>query len=316
METMFTIETYKTHHRKYDDIKAGNIKPFLKWAGCKGQLLSEIRKYYPFDDININKYAEPFIGGAVLFDILNQYSLKEIYISDINQELINTYKVIQSKVNDLISLLKVLESKYINTDTQERQNIYLKARNDFNNIKLDKYKLNTEKAALFIFLNKTCFNGLYRVNKQGLFNVPMGAYKKPIICNSENLYAVSNKIQNINIVYGDYSQSADFIDKHTFVYFDPPYRPLTKTSSFTAYSENNFDDSEQIRLADFVNKIHSKGAKILISNSDPTYINQQDLFFHKLYSSYKIHKVHAARMINSKVQTRGKITELLITNYV
>lgn len=307
------MKTLKKNNNSKENKQA---KPFLKWAGGKGQLISEIEKYYPFTDTRFTKYVEPFVGGgAVLFDILNKYQLKEIYISDINKELINTYNVIQNNVEDLISILSNLETEFLNANSDLRKEIYLNVRNNFNAIILDKCDLyNIEKAAYMIFLNKTCFNGLYRVNKQGLFNVPIGAYKKPTICDADNLYNIANKIQKINIVYGDYSQSADFIDNHTFVYFDPPYRPLTKTSSFTAYSENNFDDTEQIRLAEFVDKMHLKGAKIIVSNSDPANINQQDLFFYNIYNSYKINKIYAKRMINSKGQARGQITELLITN--
>lgn len=315
---MYITDTYSTLGNKNYTTELNKIKPFLKWAGGKGQLISEIEKYYPFDTSNINKYAEPFIGGgAILFDILNKYNLQDIYISDINKELINTYKVIQKNIDDLIELLSDMENKYLHADNHLRKKIYLTSRDNFNNIKLDINNLcNVEKAALMIFLNKTCFNGLYRVNKQGLFNVPMGAYKNPTICNIVNLYNISAKIQNINMICGDYSKSADFIDEYTFVYIDPPYRPLTSTSNFTSYSENNFDDNEQVRLAKFIDKIHLKGAKIVISNSDPTNTNEQDNFFYKLYSSYNINKVNATRMINSNGKSRGKIKELLITNFI
>lgn len=315
---MYITNTYSILNNKYHTTELNKIKPFLKWAGGKGQLIYEIEKYYPFSTTKINKYAEPFIGGgAVLFDILNKYNLQDIYISDINKELINTYRVIQNNIDDLIVLLSEMENKYLNADNHLRKKIYLTARDNFNNIKLNINNLyNIEKAALMIFLNKTCFNGLYRVNKQGLFNVPMGAYKNPTICDIVNLYNISTKIQNLNIICGDYSKSADFIDEYTFVYVDPPYRPLTSTSKFTSYSENNFNDDEQIRLAKFIDKIHLKGAKIVISNSDPTNTNKQDDFFYKLYSSYNINKVNATRMINSNGKSRGKIKELLITNFI
>ena len=166
-----------------------------------------------------------------------------------------------------------------------------------------------------IFLNKTCFNGLFRVNRKGLFNVPMGAYKNPLICDEINLRLVSEKLKNVNIVCGDYKKSADFIDEHTFVYFDPPYRPLTETSNFTAYTENSFNDEEQIALADFVSEMTDKGAKVLVSNSDPKNVNIFDNFFDDIYSSYKIKRIEAARMINCKSEERGKIKELLISNF-
>ena len=168
---------------------------------------------------------------------------------------------------------------------------------------------------MIIFLNKTCFNGLFRVNKKGLFNVPMGAYKNPLICDEINLRAVSEKLQKVTIVCGDYRKSAEFIDKNTFVYFDPPYRPITDTASFTAYTENLFNDEEQVELAHFVDDMHRKGAKIVVSNSDPKNSNTQDDFFDNIYSTHKIKRVEATRMINCNSEARGKIKELLISNF-
>ena len=246
------------------------VKPFLKWAGGKGQLLSEIEKYYPFENGEITKYAEPFVGGgAVLFDILSKYDLEAIYISDINAELINTYRTIRDDIEELIDMLMVMQSEFVPICTDDRKAYYLAKRERFNDLKVNvNENINIEKAALMIFLNKTCFNGLFRVNKKGLFNVPMGAYKNPMICDEENLRAVSEKLQNVKIVCGDYRESADFIDKNTFVYFDPPYRPITNTASFTAYTENPFNDEEQIELARFVDDMHRKGAKIVVGISE------------------------------------------------
>ena len=251
---------------RYSKCDSKKVKPFLKWAGGKGQLLSEIEKYYPFESGKITKYAEPFVGGgAVLFDILSKYDLEEVYIGDINAELINTYTVIRDEVDGLIESLYDLQSDYIPLDTDGRKAYYMKKRDRFNDLKLNgDGKGSIEKAALMIFLNKTCFNGLYRVNKKGLFNVPMGAYKNPMICDEENLRAVSEKLQNVRIVCGDYRESAGFIDENTFVYFDPPYRPITNTASFTAYTESLFNDEEQIELARFVNDMHRKGAKAVV----------------------------------------------------
>ena len=292
------------------------MKPFLKWAGGKNQLLSEITKYYPFDDV-ITKYAEPFIGGgAVLFDILSKYDLKEIYISDINNELINTYCIIRDNVDKLVETLSLMQKEFISMDNDNRKKYYIERRNRFNELKVNGNEdVNIEKAALMIFLNKTCFNGLYRVNKKGLFNVPMGAYKNPLICDEANLSAVSKKLKNITIICGDYRQSEKFIDQNTFVYFDPPYRPLSKTASFTSYTENNFDDNAQIELANFVDTLNKKGAKILVSNSDPKNSNKNDTFFDNIYSDYKIKRIDATRMINRNGNSRGKIKELLISNF-
>ncbi len=293
-----------------------NVKPFLKWAGGKSQLLPEIEKYYPFQKNNITKYAEPFVGGgAVLFDVLNKYNLQEIYIGDTNAELINTYKVVRDSVEELISFLLTLQDNYIPMSPTERKTFYLSKREKFNFLKMNDTGENIEKAALMIFLNRTCFNGLYRVNKKGFFNVPIGSYKNPLICDEKNLRAVSQKLQNVKIVCGDYTQSSEFIDKSTFVYFDPPYRPISNTANFTAYNETVFTDSEQLELAKFVDSVHNKGAKIIISNSDPKNVDTEDNFFDDIYSKYTINRIDANRMINCNGKSRGKIKELLISNF-
>ncbi len=301
------------HHSK----KASScVKPFLKWAGGKGQLLKEIECYYPFMG-GITKYAEPFVGGgAVLFDILSKYDVEAVYISDTNAELINTYCIIRDAINDLVELLSVYQSEYNHLDPASRKKYYINKRGRFNDLKIGGRDWeNIEKASLMIFLNRTCFNGLYRVNRKGLFNVPMGSYKNPLICDEDNLRSVSEKLQGVTIVCGDYQKAADFIDEHTFVYFDPPYRPITDTASFTAYTENLFDDEDQIRLAQFVEKMRQKGAKIVVSNSDPKNSNAEDAFFDVIYASWNIKRVVASRMINCNGEARGKIRELLISNY-
>ena len=292
-------------------------KPFIKWVGGKGQLLPEINKLYPVElGKNIKKYAEIFVGGgAVLFDILSKYKLDEVYISDKNLELINTYKSIRDNVDILIKSLKEMEEQYIPLDNENRKDYYYKKREEYNSLKINSEVNNIEKAVLFIFLNKTCFNGLYRVNKKGEFNVPMGAYKKPKICDEENLKNVSLTLRNVKIVYADYRESESFIDEKTFVYIDPPYRPLNITSSFTSYTENDFNDKEQIELAEYINVLNKKGAKIVISNSDPKNNDIDDNFFDKLYDNYNINRVKATRMLNSNASLRGAINELLITNY-
>ena len=301
----------------YSQGNGKKVKPFLKWAGGKGQLLAEIKKYYPFEDGKNTKYAEPFVGGgAVLFDILSKYDLEEVYISDINAELINTYRIVRDNIDELIAMLVIMQNEFVPMDTEHRKTYYMAKRELFNDLKTNGNKtVNLEKSALMIFLNKTCFNGLFRVNKKGLFNVPMGAYKNPMICDEENLRAVSEKLQNVKIVCGDYKESSDFIDADTFVYFDPPYRPITGTASFTAYTENLFNDEEQIELARFVDDMHRKGAKIVVSNSDPKNSNTEDDFFDNIYSSHKIKRVEATRMINCNREARGKIKELLISNF-
>ena len=290
-------------------------KPFIKWAGGKGQLLNAIRKKYPTElGGKINKYAEPFIGGgAVFFDVLNQCNFDEIYISDINQELIRTYIVIRDCVDELIKVLQRHESEYLSANSDKRKAIYYENREKFNDLKLvDDRTL--ELAALFIFLNRTCFNGLYRVNAKGGFNVPQGSYKNPCICDESNLRAVSEKLRGVNIVCGDYRLASDFIDSKTFAYFDPPYRPLTTTANFTAYAQVGFDDMAQTELAEFINGMSEKGAYVVASNSDPKNVDEFDDFFDRLYSRHSILRIEASRAINSNGAKRGKISELLIAS--
>lgn len=294
------------------------VKPFIKWAGGKNQLLTEIRRTYPIQlGKKIDRYCEPFIGGgAVFFDILNNYSLNEIYINDINTELINTYKMIQQNVCELIGELEKLQYAYLPLQAEGRKEFYTEMRIKFNDLKVNGNEtVNLEKAVLFIFLNKTCFNGLFRVNSRGLFNVPMGAYKNPLICDKDNLIMVSKSLQNVEIQCGDYSNSANFVTENTFVYIDPPYRPLTETANFTSYNETAFNDNEQIRLANFVNQLDELGAKVVVSNSDPKNSDSEDQFFDELYGAFTIDRISANRMINCNGDNRGKIRELLICNY-
>jgi DNA adenine methylase len=290
-------------------------KPFLKWAGGKTQILNDIRKYYIFDN-NITKYVEPFIGGgAVLFDILNKYDLKEVYISDINADLINTYSCIKNKVENLILILEDIEKEFLRLNFEKRKEYYMLKRDEFNNIETSSCECLIKKSALMIFLNKTCFNGLFRVNKSNKFNVPFGDYKNPKICDTINLRSISKKLKNVNIVCDDYKKSLEVIDNNTFVYIDPPYRPISLTSSFTSYSKSSFNDKEQVELSEFINNINKIGAKFLMSNSDPKNYNSNDNFFDDLYSNYNINRILANRSINSKGNLRNKITELLISNF-
>ena len=284
-------------------MKYKTVKPFVKWAGGKSQLLNDIRAKYPE---KIDKYCEPFVGGgAVLLDVLANCQPKEVLINDINAELANTYSQIKNSVDELIGVLSEMQESFCAKNDDDRKVIYLAKRERFNDLKVNgDEQINLEKAALFIFLNKTCFNGLYRVNRKGLFNVPIGSYKKPPICDAESLRLISGLLKNVQIKCGDYSECADFIDENTFVYIDPPYRPLTATASFTSYSENEFGDKQQIELGKFVDKISAKGAKVLISNSDPKNSDESDSFFDDLYSSYTIMRVSAKRMINSKATGR------------
>jgi DNA adenine methylase len=259
------------------------------------------------------RYIEPFVGsGALLFHLLNNYKIKEAYIIDINENLINLYLVIKNNVFELIEQLKSFADEYKSLSENKRKEYYYLKREEYNQEKEDKIK----KAALLIFLNKTCFNGLYRTNKKGEFNVPFGKYKNPKILDQENLIAVANKLKNVNIYSGDFEISKNFpLDEETLIYFDPPYRPISKTSSFTSYSANDFDDNEQIRLKKFFDYVTSKGAKAILSNSDPKNFDPNDSFFDNLYKNYIIERIFAKRSINSNSEKRGYIREILIRNY-
>ena len=294
------------------------VKSFVKWAGGKSQLLPDIRKKYPAElGKSIIKYCEPFVGGgAVLFDILSRYDIEEILINDINAELINTYTQIKMNLSALITELATIQDCFLPFDTEKRKEYYYNKRERFNYLKVNGDEaVNLEKAALFIFLNKTCFNGLFRVNKQGLFNVPMGAYKKPMICDNTNLENISQLLQSVTIKCGDYKDCLNFIDENTFAYIDPPYRPLTDTASFTSYAETGFADKEQIELGQFMDNLNAKGANVIVSNSDPKNSDENDNFFDEIYNKYNIARVTAKRMINCNGDSRGTVSELLISNY-
>lgn len=290
-------------------------KPFIKWVGGKGQLLEEIRKKYP---THIEKYCEPFVGGgAVLFDVLNKFKPKEVLINDINKELINVYSQIKNNCNILIDKLSEMNMLYKSKDMERNKDFFYKVRKRYNEIKVKGMRSeNIEKAILFIFLNKTCFNGLYRVNSKGLFNVPYNNAKNPLLCDKKNLLACSALLQNVEMTSYDYRRCKSFIDNKTFVYIDPPYRPITKTARFTSYSENGFSDKKQLELHTFISEIVSEGATVLLSNSDPKNINKNDNFFDDLYSNFEIKRVKASRMINSNSKKRGDVNELLISNII
>ncbi|MCD8206032.1 MAG: DNA adenine methylase [Clostridia bacterium] len=295
-----------------------SLRPVIKWVGGKGQLLGEIEKRLPRDLGNgIRKYAEPFVGGgAVLFYILSNYDLDDVYISDTNKELINVYRKIQTNVDDLTESLYGLQTEYWRSDEDDRKKMFYEMRKKFNGlIKSDESGDSVEAAVLFIFINRTCFNGLYRVNKRGLYNVPAGRYSNPLICDAENLKAVSKALRGVIIECADYRKSYDFIDNETFSYFDPPYRPLTKTAAFTSYTENQFGDDNQRELAEYAVKLKAKGAFVMLSNSDPKNTDPNDNFFDELYSQFDISRIQAARAINSNGDARGKISELLICGY-
>ena len=273
-------------------------KPFVKWVGGKRQLLQQFRDMglYPPDDFDpvTNSYFEPFVGGgAVFFDLLP----KKAELSDLNSELVITYNVIKDDVDALIKSLK--KHKY-------DKEYYLKVR-----AKDPKELPDLDVASRFIFLNRTCFNGMYRVNSRGGFNVPFGKYTNPIICDEENLQKVSKALKKVTIKNQDYKNVLKKAKKGDFVYFDPPYYPVSKTASFTSYTADSFLDKEQTELRDTFVELHKRGCYVMLSNSDTPFINE-------IYSGIKgvkVSKVAAGRAINSKATKRGKISEVLVTNY-
>jgi len=316
-------------------------KPVLKWAGGKRQLLDVIDAHLPQGVRNgeITRYHEPMIGGgAVFFHIKEKYgiSIEEYHISDYNWDLFVMYRVIQSKLPELIEELRKLADEYLPLPpTQKgdkdgaRIRMYKRIRTEYNddNWDNDRYLSDGEsfrkrlgprsarRAAMTIFLNRTCFNGLYRVNSLGKFNVPHGRYARPEIVDVENLTAVSKALKGVRISVGSYVDNLATVDNQSFVYFDPPYRPLPGTPSFTDYHKAAFGDNEQIELASMFTELHERGAKVMLSNSDPKNTDTDDNFFDELYSQHHINRVLARRAINSDGEGRGEITEILVTNY-
>lgn len=289
-------------------------RPFVKWVGGKTQLLDDIKKTLPRDLSRRNEmtYIEPFVGGgAVLFWILQEYpNITRAVINDINAELICTYRVIKYDVENLILELSRLQNEYLSLNEVDRKKYFLAQRERFN----ERETSEVEIAALFIFLNRTCFNGLYRVNSKGKFNVPHGRYANPKICDKETLRADSAVLQRVEILCGDFAQTSKYAHDNVLFYFDPPYRPLTDTSAFTSYAKEGFDDAEQIRLRDFCDLIAKQKSLFVASNSDPLNVDNEDVFFDHLYKMFSIKRVSAARMINSKGNGRGTISEIMISN--
>ena len=302
---------------------AQRARPFLKWAGGKTQLLAQFSKRLPSELKNgeITHYVEPFVGGGAVFFYLNlRYPFSHSTIFDVNEELILSYRVIKKSIKKLIEALESLESEYVLRDDEDRKRFYYHVRDEFNrkkpNLNVKKYNTDwIERAAETIFLNHTCYNGLFRVNMKGEFNVPFGRYKNPQILNKDNLNDVAMVLKKTTIVQGDFAESKKFVDNKTFVYIDPPYRPLNTTSLFTSYSKDGFSDEDQCRLADFFKELDKTGAKIMLSNSDPRNENPDDSFFDELYADFTIERVPAKRIINCNGSGRGKINELIITNY-
>ena len=290
-------------------------KPFVKWVGGKTQLIDQLEALLPadFDQWENVTYIEPFVGGgAMLFHMLKTHSnITTAVINDINTDLTTCYQVVRDNPANLVDSLKQIQTEYYALANEEnKRTFYMQQRERFNTKALSPI----ENTTLFFFLNRTCFNGLYRVNKAGLFNVPFGKYETPTICDPTTIYADSELLQNVTILTGDYQQTLAYAGEKTLFYFDPPYRPLSNTSSFNDYAKEAFNDAAQVRLKEFCDVVEAEGHKFMLSNSD-CFAKNQDRFFDDLYLQYNISRVVASRSVNANPNKRGKLTELLIRNF-
>lgn len=291
-------------------------KPFIKWVGGKSQLIEQLEALLPadFNQRNDLTYIEPFVGGgAMLFYMLQAHgNIKHAIINDINPDLTTCYKIVRDQPLELIRSLREVQGEYYAIESEEaKKEYYLSMRDRFNNKLSDPI----ENTTLFFFLNRTCFNGLYRVNKAGKFNVPCGRYVRPLICDAETILADSQLLQQVEILTGDFEQTFNYIEGETFFYFDPPYRPLSNTSSFNDYAKEAFNDEAQIRLKQFCDLLQKHGVSFMLSNSDCLGKDNKDRFFDDLFIDYEINRVWASRCINANGSKRGKLTEILVRNY-
>jgi len=298
--------------------------PFLKWPGGKSQLLPQFDRLFPPALLRgeISTYVEPFAGaGAVFFHVAHRCTFRHAYLFDINPELCLTYRVVQKRVDELLDELGRLRERYRRADPTVRERLFYRVREEYNAARhgFDYRALSpaaVHRAAQVIFLNKTCYNGLFRTNSSGAFNSPFGRYKDPAMFGPENLRRASRLLRRATVTCGDFESCERHADGRTFVYFDPPYRPLSRTASFTAYSKGTFNDTEQQRLARFFTRLdRQRKALLMLSNSDPANVDRSDRFFDELYGDYRIERVRAARSINSNTARRGSISELVILNY-
>ena len=292
-------------------------KPFIKWVGGKGQLIEQLEAKLPadFDNWDNATYIEPFIGGgAMLFYMLQQHpNIKRAVINDINPDLITCYRTVRDNVEQLIPALRDIQAEYhALSDMEAKREMFMAVRQRYNEKNLDPIE-NTVK---FFFLNRTCFNGLYRVNKRGLFNVPWGKYMQPQICDENTLRTDSELLKRVEILEGDFEDTLSYAQGNTLFYFDPPYRPLSDTSSFNDYTKDAFNDESQVRLKEFCDQVNIDGHCFMLSNSDCKGKNEADNFFEVLYANYSIDRVMASRNVNANGAKRGKISELLIRNYM
>jgi DNA adenine methylase len=311
--------------------EAGKARPIMKWAGGKGQLLERLSAYFPksLREGDVHTYAEPFLGGgAMFFHVMQAYPIRSAYLLDANEELILLYTAVQRDVDALIDGLGRMAAPYLRLDREARADRYLKVRESFNREKpkvdFKRYEPSSwvKRAAQILFLNKTCYNGLFRVNRQGGFNVPVGNYVRPSIVNAENLRAASAVLGRAAVKlrlgdFGDLAAKEGLLKPGTFIYYDPPYLPISKTASFTSYSRHAFGPGEQARLAAMFARLDKPGIHQMLSNSDPKNEDPRNDFFEDLYASYRatLFRVPASRSINSDPTRRGRINEIVITNY-
>jgi len=297
---MIDVMPSRENNKHYDFSKNDQkikvkAKPFLKWVGGKRQVISQIKKFIPE---KYNRYLEPFIGGGALFFDLEP---EKAQINDINKTLMSAYMNIKNHPDKIIKCLENLQNEFYKRNDDGRKIFFYEIRNKFNDLEND----STEKTSFLIFLNKTCFNGMYRENSNGKFNVPFGRYKNPKILDEKNLIAVSKLLQNVTITNDTFEKAVEKAESGDFIYFDPPYHPLSRTSNFTDYSNGGFIEKDQEKLGDVFKKLVRRGCHVLLSNSDTEFIR-------KIYDGFTIKNISAARSINCKATGRGKINELLI----
>ena len=294
-------------------------RPFLKWVGGKTQLLPALEARLPFDfSRSVRVYAEPFVGGgAFLFRLLEKGMRPErVIINDSNRDLANAYRTVRDHAADLVAELDAMQTAYrAQADEAARKEFFLRIRAEYNRGAADRDTAPVRRTAQLLFLNRTCFNGLYRVNARGEFNVPFGRYVNPRICDEETIRADAAALAGTEILDGDFADALAEAGRGWFVYLDPPYRPLSRTSSFCDYTQGGFDDGEQRRLASVCRELDVRGARWLLSNSDPKGKDPGDSFFEDLYAGFDIRGVRASRMLNADPTKRGKLGELLISNY-
>jgi len=301
-----------------------DARPFLKWAGGKRQLLPALLDRLP-EKIKrtgvIDLYVEPFVGsGALFFHLKSSFIVRESYIMDFNKELIVAYRAVRQEPDSLLKRLQRIQRVYLAKSEEKRRAHYYAMRKRYNR-QMKEFDYEhfgeswVERASLLIFLNKTCYNGLFRLNRRGEFNVPFGQYKSPAIYDPERIHQASAALKDTEILQGDFEASESIIKRGALVYLDPPYRPISKTSGFTDYSQAGFTDDDQRRLSEYYRRMDKKGAYLILSNSDPKNENPKDDFFEDLYRGYRIERVDASRSINSVGARRGLIKELIITNY-